>query len=139
MEARRGSGQFQWNAGAWFGSQVGSTLWLLLVGLRFAGESYLLAALLALCFVVPNVVCTVMWTKRSTLDPYVAIQGLLAVIFVATVAGMVTMDCLGFLGAFEPRVDNPRSLYFMLIMFPALMFSFRARNGATSAAGKPDE
>jgi hypothetical protein len=129
MKARPGSGQFQWNAGGWFGSQVGATLWLLLVGLRFAGESYLLAALLALCFVVPNVVGTVMWTKRSTLDPYLAIQGLLAVLFVSTAAGMLTINYLEFLGAFHPR-NNPRSLYFTLLIFPALMLAFHTKNGA---------
>ena len=138
MKARPGNGQFQWNAGGWFGSQVGATLWLLLVGLRFAGESYHLAALLALCFVVPNVVGTVMWTKRSTLDPYVAIQGLFAVIFVATAAGMVAMDCLGFLGAFGPRADNPRSLYLLLVLFPILMLSFHTKNNAKAPASERD-
>jgi len=34
---------------------------------------------------------------------------------------MVAMDYLGFLGEFDQRVKNPRLLYLLLLLFPALM------------------
>jgi len=38
MESRRGTGRFQWNTGAWFGSQAGCTCWMLFVGMSFLGK-----------------------------------------------------------------------------------------------------
>jgi hypothetical protein len=128
MECRRGTGRFQWSTGGWFGAQVGSTCWMLACGLWFLGESRLFGALLLGCFAVANLVGTGIWAKRDKVDPYQAIQILLAVVLVFTTAAMVSADRLGLLGKLDQRVKNPRLLYLLLLLFPALMIMFRFQN-----------
>lgn len=37
MQSRVGPGRFQWNTGGWFGTQLGSTVWLILAPVLFGG------------------------------------------------------------------------------------------------------
>jgi hypothetical protein len=107
---------------------------MLACGLCFLGESHLLAGVLLLVyFAAANLVGTAMWAKRDRLDPYQAIQILLVVVFVFTAAALAAADCLGLLGRLDERVKNPRFLYLLLLLFPALMimFHFTNRPGAS--------
>ena len=134
MECKRGTGTFQWNTGAWFGSQVGSTCWMLVCGLWFLGESRLLAGILLLgYFAAANLVGTSMWANRDRLDPYQAIQILLVVFFVFTPVALATADCLGLLARLDQRVKNPRFLYLLLLLFPVLMIMFHFKNRPRSS------
>ena len=47
-QAKRGTGTFQWNAGGWFGGQIGGTAWMLVAGV--------LGLAILVCFLIPNVV-----------------------------------------------------------------------------------
>ncbi len=128
MQCKRGTGGFQWSTGGWFGAQVGSTCWLLVAAIALLGQTPLLAALLLGCFVLANLVGTIIWMNRGKVDPYRAIQVLLLVIFAFTTIAMVSADWLGFLGELNQRVKNPRLLYLVLLMFPALMTMFHFQN-----------
>ena len=139
MECRAGTGRFQWNTGGWFGSQLGSTCWMLLCGLLFLIDSEILAGLLMLaCFAVPNIVGTAVWARRGRIAPYPAVQLLLVVLFISTAAALVLTDCLGLLGRLDPRFEDPRILYLLLLLFPALMLVFHLRNGSSTQHEETD-
>lgn len=79
-DCRRGPGLLQWSAGAWFGVQLGSTLWMALgSALLFARPSLTGFAPLA-CFAAANTVGTLLWRARGRLAPYSAFQILLCVV-----------------------------------------------------------
>jgi len=128
MQCKRGIGVFQWNTGGWFGTQVGSTCWLFFAAIAFLRQSPPLAALLFGCFGLANLVGTLIWTGRGKLDPYRAIQGLVLVILACTTIAMVSADWLGFMKELDQRVKNPRLLYLVLLIFPALMTMFHFQN-----------
>ena len=132
MQCKRGTGGFQWSTGGWFGAQVGSTCWFFVAAISFLSQTPVLAALLLGCFVLANLVGTIIWMNRAKVDPYRAIQVLLLVIFAFTTIAMVSADWLGFLGDFHQRVKNPRLLYLVLLMFPALMTMFHFQNRVKS-------
>ena len=83
-------------------------------------------------FAAANVIGATIWAKRDRVDPYRAIQILLVVVFVFTALALVSVDYLGFLRKLDERVENPRSLYLLLLLFPALFIAFRLRNGQKS-------
>jgi hypothetical protein len=132
MQCRRGTGRFQWNTGGWFGAQVGSTCWLFFAAISFLSQSPALAALFLSCFVVANLVGAIIWINRARVDPYRAMQLLVLVIFAFTTIAMVSADCLGLLRELDQRVRNPRLLYLVLLIFPALMMMFHFRNKVKS-------
>ncbi len=132
MQRTRGTGGFQWNTGGWFGAQVGSTCWLFGTAICFLGQAPLLATLWFGCFASANLVGTAIWMNRGKVDPYRAIQVLLLVIFAFTTIAMVSADWFGLLGELEQRFKNPKLLYLLLLMFPALMTMFHFQNRVKS-------
>jgi hypothetical protein len=131
MTPKQGAGRLKWNAG-WFGVQVGSSCWLLIAGVGAAKQFPELAALMIGCFLVPNIFGTVLWLKRDRIEPYAAYQALLLVLLVATAAALLGADYLGVLGALDRRFQNPRDMYWILCLFPALMLALRYLNRRSS-------
>ncbi len=127
MIPKQGTGRLQWSVG-WFGAQVGSSCWLLIAGVGAAARYPQLSALMIGCFLIPNIFGTVLWFKRDRVDPYVAYQLLLLVLLVATAAALLGADYLGVLGALDRRFQNPRDMYWILCLFPALMLALRYLN-----------
>ncbi len=119
----RGSGAFQWNVGGWFGGQVGSTLWLLILGVLLCFRGHVVAGLVALgCFAAANLFGTVLWTLRHRVAPFPAIECLLGVIFLFTIVALVAMDVLGVMQEIDPRMASSAwGLYWVLAVFPGLM------------------
>ena len=146
MECKRGTGRFQWSTGGWFGAQVGSTCWMLACGLWLLVEARPLAgALLLGCFAAANALGTYLWAKRDRLDPYKAIQSLIGLIFCLTTAALGPMSYCGLLGRLDERLENPKSLFLILLLFPAMMIWFHFLNGprtsstqTTSSTTEPD-
>ena len=130
MDGKRGTGTFQWNTGGWFGGQIGSTCWMLACVLMYVWKFPLLGAILLGCFAVTNFVGTALWAKRDRVDPYWAIQILLAVILLFTAVGMVAADWFGALEEFGRWGGGSRSPYLCLLMFPGLMIWFHFLNRA---------
>ena len=112
---------FQWNAWGWFGGQVGSTLWMLLVAVFSSEASGASRALMTACFLASNIVGVCLWRKRRSISPGAAIQILLLLLFISTAAAFAGADLLGTLDLLEPRLKNPRSIYWLLLIFPRLM------------------
>ena len=136
-----GSGAFGWNAGGWWGSQIGGTAWMLAVGIVMAFQDIRPGAVMIAGGIVSNIVGTWLWCNRDRVSPYRAIQTLLAVIGVCAVCGIVALDAFGHVPA------NQRLLvYWWLVFIPGLMLMFHLRERAAAAsktttprAGRGDE
>ncbi|MDJ0832740.1 MAG: hypothetical protein QNJ69_04400 [Gammaproteobacteria bacterium] len=80
----------QWNAGGWFGGQVGATLWILVAGLLTAVRDLSTGLLVVALFVIPNVSGLLLWLSRR-FSCYASTQ---IVIALAGVCGLVTVYVL---------------------------------------------
>lgn len=129
---QRGPGAFQWNAGGWFGAQVGSTVWLLVFAAILLAQDRLDGALpLLLAFTGANGVGLWLWSRRATLAPYTAIQILVATMGVATLAALLGLRWTGALSEAEHAfADGPQRLYWTLLLYPALMAMFALQERA---------
>jgi hypothetical protein len=114
-------GAMRWDAGSWFGAQVGSSVWMLLLAILLLGRGRSGLALVALgAFALPNAVGIVLWRRRARLAAYPAVQGLLAVTALASAVALVALDRGGLLA--EPWVwPGGWSAYLVLLLFPLLM------------------
>ena len=132
LDAKRGTGAFQWNRGGWFGSQLGATLWLLIVGAMTVAHDRALGALLLFLGALPNALGVLLWSRRSVLSPYPALQALLVLCGLSALAAICSVRAFGL---------SPSSLglpsAWLLMLFPGLMLLFHVRErGARNAAGQ---
>jgi hypothetical protein len=77
VQAREGPGRFQWGAGSWFGTQIGATLWLVLLGLLMLGQGRTTGAVVLALALAVNGLGVFLWSRRATREPYPSIQLLL--------------------------------------------------------------
>ena len=143
-QAKSGSGAFRWNAAAWFGSQLGGTLWLLLYGALLVGRDVPLGLLVLVLGLVANVVGVVLWSRRDRMAPYPAIQSLLLAIGVCGLAAVVAVHRLTIArGLDRALLEQPRRLYWGLLLIPAIMVLFhlaeRGGRRAAARAGKQEK
>lgn len=122
----QGPGSFQWNAGAWFGGQLGGTAWMLAGAAALAPRAPTVAVAWAAGFVVANAVGAALWSRRDRLMPYPAIQAMLAT------CGVVGASALAFLHLLHPGLvvdrrpwygisDDPLAAPGLLLLIAALM------------------
>ncbi|MDG1500396.1 MAG: hypothetical protein P8N31_03135 [Planctomycetota bacterium] len=110
------SGQDQtderFNKGAWYGSQFGATLWMLLAGLGLLGEDILVAAAFLAGFACLNLWGVFLWRQSRSATAHATVQKFLAggAIVVATVVPMANQR--------ELSLDLP---YWTLAVFPGMM------------------
>ena len=103
---------------------------MFVVGVLRIGEAPGLGTMLLLCAVVSNAIGLALWLNRSRLRPYPALQGLLVTLGLATLVGIVYADLSGSIPLLDERLQNsPRSLYWILLIFPCLMLLFHRRFG----------
>lgn len=76
--ARRGPGAFQWSQGAWFGSQIGGTAWLLTGAVQSPGPVPGLRFVWIGAFLLVNAIGLALWWRRDRLAPFPALLVLLA-------------------------------------------------------------
>jgi hypothetical protein len=129
-----------WNAGGWFGSQLGGTAWLFVSAAVLAFESGPSAAFLLGCGLVANAAGCLLWARRARLDPYRALQALVAVVVLAGAAAIRWLELRGELALLEPRLGPPAMYLLFLALLVALVALFEARRRAarrTRAAGDP--
>ena len=80
-----------WNAGGWFGGQLGGTAWIFVAGVLSAIKDFETGMITLALFVIPNIVGLFLWRKRESLSCYKATQLLLALI---GICGFVTIYVL---------------------------------------------
>jgi hypothetical protein len=124
-DANRAQTAFHWNAGGWFGSQLGCTLWLLILGLVLLSKDLLAAWACVAGFVMLNAWGLYLWRGRGQLIAYVAIQRFLlaASVIMAAVVAVVNIR-----GLSEPPTSGALVStylpYWVIAVAPGLMLAF---------------
>ncbi len=127
----QGTGAMQWNAGGWFGGQIGGSCWLLVAAVLYAVMGlYTVALAVGGCFLAANIVGTMLWRRRFRMAPYPAMQLLVLVLFLAALGAMSTIAATGTAGRID-GMDTMGNLFAPLLVFPgiALLFHFIQRGG----------
>lgn len=109
----------KWSFG-WFGGQLGGTAWMLFLCLASPPIWSLVSVSGFVVFALVNLVGFVMWTNQARLDQHICVQILIAVIGLGTFALLALMDATGCVQQWDPRIQNPKSAYLMLLIFPAM-------------------
>lgn len=125
MTPRLGDGYFQWNAGGWFGSQLGSTAYLLIMGLVVLFDSPRDGGPVLLCGLVPNLVGWILWRRRDRIRPYPALQALLLAVFLGVLAFWAFVAWLASPPVVARYFQDIEQAAWVLLLFPALMLQFR--------------
>lgn len=118
---------FRWNAGGWFGPQLGGTLWLLLLGLAVLPKDALAAAVVLACFASANLVGLSLWRRRHASSAYPALQRMIAACGAASLIAVAFLDSRPESVEFAPAIP-----YWLLLIFPGvmLMLWLQRRRGA---------
>lgn len=119
-----GSGRCQWNALTWFGILLGSTFWILPLGIMYCFKDTLVAAIVLTAFGIAIAVGLGLWLARGRVRPFPAIIILIGVCAAATAATFLTLDLTGYLNDFEPQVGRSRNIYTVLLVYLVLFFRF---------------
>lgn len=78
------AGQLQWSRGSWFGSIIGSTCWMVAIGIQLVYYGHpALAIAPVISFAIINVIATLLWQRRHRFDCTVAYMIVIGLISVA--------------------------------------------------------
>lgn len=137
QQRARVGGAFRWSGGGWFGAQIGSTLWLVVLGvvLTVRDDSSPGTAIIALAVAV-NGIGLLLWEHRDRVRPYPAIQALVAVVGAATVVAFLLLDEASAWGL--AGTEGSRPPYAALLVFPALMGFFALQEHAVRRTHRRD-
>ena len=121
----------RWNAGGWFGAQLGGSLWVLIAGilaLRMNAAAGMLAIAL---FLAANAVGVLLWTRREQLSAHAGIQLLLAILGAAGIAAIYVLDRAGIFEAIQigASVSAQKTYVLLVAVIMILMVSFYLRFG----------
>lgn len=131
---------FTWNAGGWFGSQVGSTLWLVILGFVLWSRDALTAYGCFGGFFVLNAWGCYLWRKRERLSVYAGLQLFLLLASVAFAVVVVLVNVRG-LSERAPGALVSTHLPYGIIAAPPLlmlMFFFRERQAKRASRENPE-
>jgi hypothetical protein len=112
-------GYFHWNAGGWFGSQLGGTAWLLVGAAVLAQHAPAMTVVWIGCFAVANAVGFGLWHCRARLRPHTGIQLLLLTCGVAGFLAWWVLDT--FRSDVVRELNWPRQGHWLLLLVPAMM------------------
>lgn len=125
-----GRGAFQWNAGGWFGSSLGSSAWMLILAFVVASKAeFLLASVLFAWFCVINLSAYVLWMHRNRIAPFIGIQSLLLVVAIAIPSAFFAVKHLASLST-ATLIQIPKHTFWIYMIAPATMALFAFREWA---------
>jgi hypothetical protein len=113
---RKGPGHFQWSTGGWFGSLVGSTILILLLGILYWENDRRVAAVVLTTYMIAMAIGLGLWLYRDRLLPYHGLQLLVLVSGIAFAVALATLDVFDYLGG--------RGIYVILLIYPMTMLRF---------------
>ncbi len=136
----RSESPFEWNAGAWFGAQVGASCWMLLAALVLLGSDVAAAGGVGLVFVAANGAGWLLWSRRERMPAYRGILLLIVVLGVAALAALVWIDVRGqlpVLWRYSAGVQPGSRVftYALLLVYPAVAAMVWARERSARAGG----
>lgn len=119
----------QWNAGGWFGAQLGSSCWILIAGLLTYPHNQLLSLLITALFAGFNLAGCLLWANRRRLSAYMGMQML---IILAGLAGLLTVYLLDSNGLFTDiqtggSVSAGKTYLLIIAVVAALLLMFYLR------------
>jgi hypothetical protein len=126
-----------WSAGAWFGSVVGSTLWLLVSAVVLSAKSFPLAALVFALFLLPNLVGLFLWRFRRRISMLAADLFFLLVFWACGMAAILAIDRAGYWRELAVGTENripassARWMLTVLVAVAAAMAALRRRKRST--------
>ncbi len=113
---------FVWNAGGWFGSQVGGSVWMLFCGLSLMFADAISGLVCLGGFALTNAIGCYLWQHREKVDPYVGLQRLFFTLAVVCAIMSVVLYRRGFLSS--------RESILLIVIPPALMTFLALQNWA---------
>ncbi len=129
-----------WNAGGWFGAQLGGTLWLAISAAVLAPRSAAVAGEVFAFFLAANLVGIVLWRRRSRMSIFPAMQILLAAIWSCGIAAIFFIDRAGLWETLTVGGGNnipaPRAYAMLTVLVVALGLIFRVLARKHSAGSR---
>jgi hypothetical protein len=124
-DADTGRSLFAWNVGAWFGTQLGCTLWLLILGIVFFSKDKLATWACIAAFVILNAWGLYLWQSRNRISAYSGLQRFLLVasLIIAPVVLLVNNRDVNALPTSGALVSTYLP-YWVILFAPALMLFF---------------
>lgn len=129
--------RLQWNAGGWFGSLLGCTLWILvaavLAGRHDARTGWTLAAL----FATPVVVGALLWSRRRTVSCHRAFQAILLLSGAAGAAAIGLLERRELWATIQSgaMVSAPAAVALLAGVIAFLLLLFHVRFGRPAPGG----
>ena len=80
-----------WNAGGWFGGQIGATIWILVAGILTSVRDLATGMIVVLFFVTANVVGLALWVSRK-LSCYASTQVLIGISGICSLSTVYVLD-----------------------------------------------
>lgn len=119
-----------WNAGGWFGGQLGATIWVLIAGILTVIRDLTTGLLVLGLFLIPNVIGLALWICRK-LTCYASTQVLIAV---SGICGLETVYLLNRANAWiqmqtGSQVSAHSTYWIIGLVFGGLMVMFYLRFG----------
>lgn len=119
-----------WNAGGWFGSQIGATIWILIAGILTAFGDLTTGLLVIGLFLIPNIIGLALWVGRK-LTCYASTQILIAV---SGACGLATVYLLNRANAWMQiqtggQVSAQSTYWIIGLVFGGLMLMLYLRFG----------
>lgn len=131
VEQSENSSGLKWNAGGWFGSQIGCTCWMLVAAVLVSIKDLPAGAIVFVLFLVPNLLGTYLWSQRARTDIYPALQVLLLVSGGVSMAAVYVLERRAQWEAIQSGAVVSSSLMYLLIpcLIGGLMLMFYLQHG----------
>ncbi len=126
-QAIPGTAIYQWDTAAWFGAQLGGTVWMLLAAAWISVSAPALAGFALLCLLASNALGTWLWWRRDRIVPQTAVLLLTLVICGNGLVLLLTFDW--FWPAALPR-ESLTPAYAFLLGIPVVMAGWCAMDRA---------
>ncbi len=119
-----------WNAGGWFGGQIGATIWILLAGLLTAVRDLTTGLVVVFLFVSANAVGLALWISRK-LSCYASTQILVGLSGVCSLATVYILDRANSWELIQTggQISADSTYYTIGLVYIGLMFMFYLRFG----------
>lgn len=128
-----------WNAGGWFGAQLGGSCWIAICAGLLGGQDAVVAMAVLAIFGIANGGGAALWLARRRVPAYGAMQALMGLLGVAGVLAVLVIERSGLWGVVQGQ-GGTVSAGQMYLLIPAvtlaLMALFRSLQRRAVAAGR---
>lgn len=122
---------FSWNAGGWFGSQLGGTCWMLVAGILAFRLDAEVGVIVLVLFAAANIAGLILWSRRLSLSAYIALQIMLVIAGATSIAATYVLDSAGLFEAIQSGGSVSATFMYLAIIGVVLSllvsFGYRQR------------